>query len=313
MPTPASGKSWRLYALRTFLFIALVAAADALTGAGFRYLYRHQRSGTEYPTRHSAEETRADLLVMGASRAMQQINPQFLEDTLRLSAWNAGRDGMPFFYTYGLLEMILQRYTPKVIVLDIEYKMLMEVPAHYDRLSTLLPFYRDHPEIRELIRLRGPFEPYKQVSAVYPYNSMLFKLLKGYLSAQDEVPSIKGYSPLFRSLNEPIKTWDYTAPYPLDSNKVRMLQAMIDRCRQRQIRLIFLSPPYYLKSVGTDYSFAYCKKMAADNNIPFIDYSTDTFFFNRPQLFDDTVHLNKKGSDLFSAQLAAELKKQLRP
>ncbi len=307
MSVSSSGKSWRYYTLRVLLFIALLAAADFITGQFFRYLYRNQKGGVEYPTLYAAEKVNADVLVMGASRAMQQINPQYIEDSLQYSAYNVGRDGMPFFYSYTLLQMILKRYTPKMIILDSEYKMLMEVPNHYDRLSVFLPLYKDHPEIRDIVKLRSPFEPYKQISSVYPYNSMLFKLLKGNFSAAEK--NIKGYYPLEESLNEPIKTWDYTKPYALDSIKVRMFRAFIDTCKNRNIRLVILCPPYYLKGNGTDWSFAETKKIAAEKNVPFLDYSNDSFYFNRPHLFDDTVHLNRKGSDIFSPLLASELKK----
>jgi hypothetical protein len=185
--------------------------------------------------------------------------------------------------------------------------MLMEVPNHYDRLSVLLPLYSNHPEIHDIVKLRSPFEPYKQISSVYPYNSMLFKLLKGNFSAGET--TIKGYLPLNHALNGSIKTWDYSKPYALDSNKVRMFRAFIDSCKNRNIRLVLLCPPYYMKGKGTDWSFAVSKQIAAEKQVPFLDYSNDTFYFNRPQLFADTVHLNRKGSDIFSPVLAAELKK----
>jgi len=302
-------KTWRMYAIRILLFLLLLGTADFITGSLFSYLYRKQRGGDEFTTLNAAEKVKADLLIMGASRAMQQINPQYIEDSLNLSAWNIGRDGMPFFYSYGVLQMILRRYTPKVIILDCEYKMLMEVPAHYDRLSVLLPFYRNHPEVRHLINKRGPFERYKHLSAVYPYNSMVFKLLKANFSAPDS--SIKGYEPLYRALNEPTKTWDYGKPYTLDSNKVSMFRAFIDSCKNRNIQLVFLSPPYYFKTIGTDRSFAMIHQIAEEKKIPFIDYTTDSFYFNRPYLFDDTVHLNRRGSDIFSPRLAGDLKKLL--
>ena len=136
---------------------------------------------------------------------------------------------------------------------------------------------------------------------------MKFKLLKGNFSAPNS--TINGYSPLSDSVIEPIKIWDYTQPYKLDSNKINMLKAFIDNCKSRNIKLVFICPPYYMKSIGTDWSFAVNKKIAEEKMVPFLDYSNDSFYHNRPYLFDDTVHLNRNGSDIFSPQLAGDLKK----
>lgn len=302
----------RYYIIQVALFIALVWAADLVTGRILKYFYNRQSSGWEYATRYSAEETKADLLIFGASRAQQQYNPTFFEDTLHLSAYNVGRDGTSFFYHYAMLQAVLKRYTPKMIILDCEYAAMKDAAASYDRLSVLLPLYKDHPEMQSIINLRSPFEKYKFISSIYPYNSMLFKIAVANLkSNKEEKEDIKGYVPLYNSVKEPIKTFDYTTKYDLDSIKVNMLRSFIDECKQRNIKLYFVCTPYYMKTIGTDYSLMVTQQMAAEKNIPFIDYSKDSFYFNRPQFFDDTVHLNMNGSKIFCADLASKLKKDL--
>ena len=294
------------------LFIALVIVADIIVGKTLKYFYKRQSSGWEYATRYSAEETKADVLVFGASRAQQQYIPTYFEDTLHLTSYNVGRDGTSFFYHYAMLQAVLKRYTPKVIVLDCEYAALKTSATSYERLSVLLPLYSDHPEMQPVINLRTPFEKYKFASCIYPYNSMIFKIAVANLeSNKKEKEDIKGYMPLHSSLKEPIKTFDYTAPYELDSIKVNMLNSFIDECLERKIKLYFVCPPYYMKTTGIDYSLAVTKQMAAQKKVPFIDYSTDTFYFNRPQLFDDTVHLNMTGAKMFSAEIAGRIRREM--
>ncbi len=305
-------KSIRYRLLQVLLFIALVAAADFTVGKILKYFYTRQSSGWEYATRYSAEETKADVLIFGASRAQQQYIPTYFEDTLHLTSYNVGRDGTSFFYHYAMLQAVLKRYTPKVIVLDCEYAALKASPTSYERLSLLLPLYNDHPEMRSVINLRSPFEKYKLISCIYPYNSMLFKIAVANLeSNKKEKEDIKGYMPLHNSLKQPIKTFDYTAPYELDSIKVNMLNAFVDECIQKNIKLYFVCPPYYMKTIGTDYSLAVTQQIAEQKKIPFIDYSKDTFYFNRPQLFDDTVHLNMTGSKMFSAEIAGRIRREM--
>ncbi len=298
--------------LQALLFIALVAAADFIVGKALKYFYKHQSSGWDYATRYAAEETTADVLVFGASRAQQQYNPAIMQDSLKLSCYNVGRDGTPFFYHYAILQTVLKRYTPKIIILDCEYAALAKTETSYERLSSLLPLYNDHPEIRSIVNMRGPFEKYKHISSIYPYNSMLFKIAVANLeSNKKEKEDILGYVPLRGSLKTPVKTYDFTKPYELDTVKVNMLKMFIDDCRTRNIQLYFVTSPYYMKTIGTDYSNDATKKLASEQNIPFIDYSKDTFYYSKPQLFDDTVHLNFNGSKIFSSLIASELKKDL--
>jgi hypothetical protein len=305
-------KSIRHYLLQALLFIALLAAADFIVGKTLKYFYERQSSGWEYSTRYSAEQTKADVLIFGASRAQQQYNPTYFEDTLHLTCYNAGRDGTPFFYHYAMLQAVLKRYTPKIIVLDCEYAALKNAASSYERLSVLLPLYKDHPEMQNTINLRSRYEKYKFLSSIYPYNSMLFKIAVANLqSNKQEQEDIKGYVPLRSSINEPIKTFDYRMPYELDSIKIKMLNSFIDECSKRNIRLYFVCSPYYMKTIGTDYSLAVTKKIAAEKNVPFFDYSKDTMYFSSPQFFDDTVHLNINGSKIFSSAIAAKIKKDL--
>ncbi len=303
-------KTFRHYLLQAILFIALVWTADFIVGKTLRHFYRRQSSGWEYATRYSAEETKADLLIFGASRAQQQYIPTPFEDTLHLTGYNVGRDGTSFFYHYAMLQAVLKRYTPKVIILDCEYAALKNAAASYDRLSVLLPLYKDHPEMQSTINLRSPFEKYKFTSEIYPYNSMLFKIAVANLTSnKEEKEDIKGYMPLHKSLNEPIKTFDYTEQYELDTVKVNMLRSFIDQCKERNIKLYLVCTPYYMKTNGTDHSLTVTKQIAKEKNISFIDYSRDSFYFNRPQLFDDTVHLNMTGATIFCNDLASKLKK----
>jgi hypothetical protein len=307
-----SNQSFRYYLLRAVLFIALVWSADFIVGKILRHFYRRQSSGWEYATRYSAEETKADLLIFGASRAQQQYIPTPFEDTLQLTGYNVGRDGTSFFYHYAMLQAVLKRYTPKVIILDCEYAALKNAAASYDRLSVLLPLYKDHPEMQSTINLRSPFEKYKFTSSIYPYNSMLFKIAVANLkSNKEEKEDINGYMPLHKSLNQPIKTFDYTEKYELDSVKVNMLRSFIDECKSRNIKLYLVCTPYYMKIKGNDHSLSVTQQVAAEKNVPFIDYSADSFYFSRPQLFDDTVHLNMTGAKIFCSDLAAKLKKDL--
>ena len=306
-------RDYRYYLIRVISFLVLVIVADKITGSILNYLYRGQKSGWDYETKYSIENAKADVLIFGASRAQQQYIPLSIEDSLHMTCYNVGRDGTPFFYHYAVLQGVLKRYTPKIIILDCEYGVLKNSSSSYDRLSCLLPLYKDHPEIRPVVELRSPFEKYKLLSRTYPYNSLIFKIAAGNLeSSKAKNETIKGYLKLTRSLNEPIKTIDYTFDkYELDSLKVKMLQSFIDDCKQRNIKLFLICSPYYINSIGTDHSLEIVKEKAKENYLDYLDYSKDQYFERSPQLFDDTVHVNFTGAKIFSAIVAGDIKKKI--
>jgi hypothetical protein len=293
-------------------FTILVAMVDFVTGNILSHFYSKQISGWEYPTKYSIEDTREDLLIFGASRAQEQYKPICFEDSLKISAYNVGKTGMSIPYHYGVFKCILKRYTPKIIILDFENQQFLKADKNYETLSCLLPFYKGHPELQPLLQLRGPFEKYKMISAAYPYNSLLFKIIIGNTRLKNnESLNDKGYIALTRQMDQPLHTVNFSTPYEIDSIKVTMYKYMIEECKKRNIKLFVVCSPYYINQVGTDVSMEMGKSIAAKNNIDFIDYSKKELFLKSPQLFDDTVHVNTIGATTFSNMLASDIKKRL--
>lgn len=297
-------KSYSYLIIKLVIFLTLFFFLDLIVGTFLSKLYFKQTSGWEYRTKYSIEDTGADILIFGASRAQQQYNPVFFEERLKQTCYNVGRDGESFFYYYAVFKSILKRYMPKMIILDIENGVFKADQSSYDRLSVLLPFYKKHPEIQSVIELKGPFEKLKLQSKVYPYNSMLFKIAIGNTEFNKKRNiDINGYVPLSRALNEPVRNVTISKKYDLDSNKLNLYQSFIDECLKANIKLFIVCSPYYLNLIGTDTSMTIAKNVAKSNSIQFFDFSKDVFFLKNPTLFDDTVHLNMEGAKIFSNNL----------
>jgi hypothetical protein len=296
------GYQYLLFKLAAFLLIAFIF--DFFIGALFNFFYFKQSSGWEYRTKYSIEDTKADILIFGASRAQQQYNPVFFEERLNQSCYNVGRDGEPIFYYYAVLKGVLNRYSPKVVILDIENGVFKYQQDSYDRLSILLPFYKNHPELRTIIESRSPFERYKLQSKIYPFNSMIFKIAIGNTEFnKNRNEDIKGYVPLTRTLDESIRNVDFSKKYEIDSNKVKCYESFINDCKSVNAKLYIVCSPYFFNSIGTDSSMMIAKKIASAHNIDFFDFSKDELFLKNPKYFDDTVHVNFAGSKIFSNKL----------
>ena len=167
------------FLVKLFLFLIIVFLLDFATGSILKYLYYKQDSGLLYRTTYAIDSTKADVLIFGASRANHHYYPGAFEKRLHMSCYNAGRDGNDIFYHYAILQGVLKRYTPKIAILDFAREEFFKNQESYDRLSSLLPYYDRHPEMRSIIQLKSPYEKYKLLSKIYPYNSLIFTIAVG--------------------------------------------------------------------------------------------------------------------------------------
>ena len=290
---------YQFFFLKLGMFIFICFMIDISIGTILRSLYLKQNSGWEYRTKYAVEATTADMLLFGSSRAQQQYNPTFFESRLNLSCYNVGRDGESILYQYTIFSSVINRYKPKIILLECENGMFRKTSDSYDKLSCFLPFYKTHPEIQSMIELRGPNEKLKLMSKMYPYNSLILKMISGvYYKNKNE--DIKGYLPLYGNMNEPMRPVNYTKTYDLDSNKIKFYNSFIDICKRDKIELILVCSPYFSKGTGNDISLTMAKNIALKNDVKFIDLSKGHPLLNQSTLYDDTAHVNLIGAKILS-------------
>jgi hypothetical protein len=296
-----NNKAFNDFVLKAFLVFAVVAILDYVFGNILEYYYFKQESGLQYRTTYSMEHTNEDVLIFGASRANHHYHPDVFEKRLNMSYYNVGRDGNPVFYHYAVLKCILKRYTPKIIVMDFTGEEFRKDQQSYDRMASLLPYYKKHPEIRSIIELRSPYEKIKLLSSIYPYNSAMFTIAVGNAEFNKKRRGdIKGYVPLTGVWNEPIITDNTQSHYEVDSNKVNAYTSFIKDCINAGTRLYIVCSPYYFKTTQTDISFALARDIAEKNKIPFFNFFKDSAFTSNHTLFSDMVHLNDDGARVFS-------------
>ena len=294
--------------LKLFVFIIVVFIVDRLGGAMLKNYYFKQQAGSDYLTTYAIDKTTDDLVIFGSSRAANIFNPQIFETQMGLSCFNAGRYGEPIFYHYAVLKCILERYKPTIILLSFDAGSFNKNQESYDRMAPLLPYYKDHPVIRDIVTLKGPFEQIKLLSSIYPYNSLLLPIISGNtVYGKKFFTHLKGYIPIEETFTGEKETIDYTKETTLDSKKIATYEAFIQDCKKAKIPLYIVCPPYLINSIGTDTSIIEAKKIAVKNNTDFFDFSRDAYFTSKPQLFADFKHLNKSGVEVFCNILIKKL------
>lgn len=286
------------------MLILTVAILDFIIGNLLDTFYFKQESGVEYRTTYSIEKTKARVLVFGSSTANHNYETNTFKKILNTSVYNAGRDGNSVFYDYGLLRAILKRYSPSIIILDFDTQEFLKADDDYDKLSSLLPYYKTHPEIRGVVDLKSHYEKYKLLSHIYPFNSSIFTIAIGNMQYNKHRSiDIDGYVPLNTVWNEPIKAVKPDSG-TLDSNKINCYKSFITNCIDKKIKLYVVCSPLFIIADSLTNSLISGKQIADAYHIPFFDYSQDTTFLNSSGLFADVNHLNEKGASVFSARIA---------
>jgi hypothetical protein len=282
------------------MLIFLTCISDQIIGRILRHLYFSQTSGLYYRTTYSIDSTKADILVFGSSRASHHYVPEIFEETLNLEFYNTGRDGNFLLFNYATFKAVINRYSPGIVIFDINPDELAKNEQDYERLSSLLPYYRDHPEIRSIVELKSPYEKYKLLSEIYPFNSSLLTIIIGNLEVnRDRKGDRKGYVPLTGLMQDTVFHKLSFQEGGLDINKIKSIKDIIRYCDSNDIALFFIQSPIYAQ-VGNTLSLGYLAKVTRESNVIFWDLSDHPDILSKPEFFQDQDHLNDTGAAYFS-------------
>lgn len=300
------------FLIRIILIIIIIFCCDLGIGTILRFFYFRQESGPYYRTTYAIDSTTAEILIFGSSRANHHYVPEVFENNLHCTFYNTGRDGNFILYNYAIFKSITKRYLPKMIIFDINPDEIEYTANSYDRLSSLLPYYHTHPEIRGTVDLRGPFEKIKLLSSIYPFNSVLLTLVKEILQNKKKTDSEnKGYVPIFKKMKyekiDTVKIVSEKINVCSDDNKTAALKDMIRICKQHKIILVFVQSPIFIVNHDSYYNSLF-SEICKENQVSYFNLSAQTIFINHPDYFADYDHLNDNGAKVFSTIILGLLK-----
>lgn len=302
--------------IKIVVFIFFVAIIDKGLGHLLSKLYFNQKEGEIHSLNYVLSECNADILIFGNSRAQHHYDSRILSAALNMSCYNAGEDGgHSIIFPYAQIKIITERYTPKIIIL--EFSGVNNFPGAYDRLSILLPYYKEYPEIRSLVQLRSPFEKIKLASSIYPFNSNVIDIIRFHTNIPDD---FDGYIPLKKMLNidllkpepEIVRQSEIRAQVA-DSNMVNALKNIISLCKNKNISLFIITSPNFHQVNDKQSPQSPATEIALDiihrNQVNYFDFSFDPVFAGHSEWFADKVHLNEEGAKVFSNMVTDSIRK----
>lgn len=296
------------FIVRILIFFAVVAVIDVAFGYACRYLNSHAKGGDTRNHYYIVKECDKDILIFGSSRAIHHYDPKIIEDSLGMSCYNCGVDGNGIVYLYSRLLMMTERYTPKMIIYDIQPGFDISVGDNSKYLRWQKRFY-DTPGVGEVFDLVSPTEKWKMKSKLYQYNETFVQILMDNFHPMQEL-SNGGFKPRKANMSympevkepEQIKDWD-----PV---KKECMIRLVCLCKEKDIRLVFSFSPSYggVRPSCIDL----VSQFANEYKVPIVNHFSDSSISMHTDYFYDSVHMNADGADLFTTMFVKDIKEILK-
>ena len=305
------------FVARAILFLLLFLMLDQGAGALLGLLYKKAPHGANWTKVNWLLEERFDVVIFGSSRAFRHYVPHIIEEKLGLSVFNAGQNGQYMCYAYALEQLMFQRHTPKIIVLDVTPNFIVRMgnpSEEFERLSSLSPFI-SNDYVRQLVTRDKFFEKMKYVSRTYRYNSKILSILDNIRLGPGKVDN--GFEPVgdvrFHARNGFLI--DAINTIKVDSFKLDLLREFVHSAQEKNVKVVAVFSP--VAGTLNDPTLEVIKlydKIFHSLNVPFYNFArVDSHICGDKNFFMDFIHLDQTGAEEFSMDFAAALAERDNP
>ncbi len=248
----------------------------------------------------------ADVLIMGSSRAWVQYSPSILDSILNVNSYNLGIDGSCFnrqIERYNVYRMYNNK--PSIIIQDIGVWATLNYTTGYQREQYFPYFY--NPEMMQYFK--EPFSDSERLPFIRycGHRDLILDIL---FDRENDIKRYKGYLSRDKSYDgSRLGTID-SIIFQYDSRTKQMFLDYIAQAKEDSIQLVFVYAPFYIeaisKVINLDLVYDTFDSIAYEYNIPILDYTFSAISYDTTYFYN-AMHLNKRGSELFSTKLANDL------
>ena len=260
---------------------------------------------------YNINKATADILIIGGSTATSHYRPDIIRDSINAylktnyTAFNAGAYEQRPPYYYSVLKSAVERYVPRIVIVDIQPNQLGEPPLERS-LAPLRPYYDVNPNIKEVLDENESFKNKVLLNFnFYKFNREIIRLALSFKSP--------GVSDGFDPHHKIVKKFDLTPC--ADTNSVNPVLAkeflkMIEIAKNNEIKLFVVMSPRLTYTDKNSNSYKEIIRLCDDNLIPVLDYTTNGDFL-RGEYFNDYYHMNVDGATLFTKNVIGVIKNSL--
>ena len=296
------------------ILLVLLFILDRLIGTLLENAYKNAPQGDIKTFTHSITNPVENIFIYGSSRAVHGYDTRIFTDSLRLSCFSCGRENSNILYHTVILQEMLKKHSPEIIVLDVSARELTWRSAENSKLvlaSMILPYVGRDTSFANIAKKLFPDELVKtRISKIYAYNSLVLPLLVGKKETLS-IKNINGYEPIDGNKVADILP-DFTDESKgTDSVAKRSFEECIKTVKEKNIMLYVIQSPLYVKPFPSSVSLDAIKDILDKYNEPFWDYGFDTAL-TKKEYFYDNLHLNTRGAVLFTQKLVSDIKADLK-
>ncbi|GHT39136.1 hypothetical protein AGMMS49965_04350 [Bacteroidia bacterium] len=261
----------------------------------------------------------SEVIISGSSRAATHISPQILDSVLHINSYNLGMIGHPYpmqQVRFKLFEKYNQK--PKLVIQNVECGTFFRPERLADKGTFVAYIHEDL--IGEELTKRGMTKAALNIPSLRYHGEprvILRGLLVEFLNwTPGGTVSYKGYEGYNRDWDgsklDKILSGDSIVA-KREPELVELFDSYLGYCKENGIQVILVYTPQYIKATeftkNWDGEMQLFRDFAEKYDIPFLDYTHDPIC-NDTTYFFDSMHLNKKGAELFTLKLANDIKAQ---
>ncbi len=281
----------KLLAGKLVLFLGLFILSDFLLGTFVGDLHLDTNNINLQNANYGfLDYEEKDVLFMGASEISHTFISNKLTKETGLSSYNLASDGCGILYQYALLNTILDKQAPKIIVISSD---LLHDDG-YDYLTRIYPYYEDNAHVKEVVDEFYDREKYKLLLNGYEYNSQIIRILDGRSQNQN------GYVPLPPKTKLISNTKPPKLPQGENYNISEVTETYFIKftnlAAEKGIKVYVYVPPY-LEIRNEEYD-SKLMSILKKSKAKIMNYSRDTTLLNKRHLFNDRLHLNHDGAEI---------------
>lgn len=308
-----NNKTLFAFCLKIAVMFAILFGVDRMVGAAFVGMktlgLERNPENMWLKTAYTVEKVNTDIVVIGSSKATHNYIPDSLSNNLHKTVYNCGQDGCFFLYQNCIINMILDRYTPKVILWDIQPESFTKknMADEYQNIRYLTPYYHDSYWAKKYIDSESRKMPVRMFSEMYGYNSKMLNYIFPLVSHSST--TMNGYIPLpATGYKYPQKVCSIKKEGVVSTEYLKLLDETLKRCHKNGVDIrLYISPTYSVKGALSNQAEKDIEYIANANNIRCMNYHSAPTFMTDSTLFKDVDHLNERGARILTKMVYASL------
>jgi hypothetical protein len=264
----------------------------------------------------------AQIVITGSSRALAHYDPRTIEAATGHTAFNLGRNGSQTDMQVAFLKAYLaHNQKPEVVVHNLDAFTFVTTHEVYDPVE-YTPYLHDH-NLYDALRKINPNIWKTRYIPLYGYvvEDMKFVWilgLRGFWGWSPREDYFLGFNPRSKNWTEDFQSLKANHPngvsFDMEPKGIADVEELIRVCEANGIRLIFAYSPEYSEmqtlTNNRPQIFAEFRELARRSNVPFWDYSKWRYSDDK-SFFQNSQHLNSDGAEVFSDDIANQLRSYL--